>query len=71
VNQSASASVYTAAPGARSSFQQQMYLAACTQGSNCAPGGEVPEPSTLAMMLLGGAGVLFGSWRRRRARSAE
>lgn len=27
---------------------------------------QIPEPSTFAMLGLGGAGILFGGWRRRR-----
>jgi hypothetical protein len=51
------ANVFTAVPGTRV-FQQQMYLP---------EGGEVPEPGTFAMLAVGGLGVLFGTWRRRRA----
>ena len=69
VNQNGTANVYTAAPGARA-FQQQIFLPVCTDANGCQSGGEVPEPSTIAMMLIGGAGVLFGSWRRR-ANAAE
>ncbi len=62
IDQDAAANVYTATVGSRS-FQQQIYLSACSTGNDC--GGEVPEPGTLAMMAVGAAAVWFGSWRRR------
>ena len=56
------AQVFTAAPNQRA-FQQQMYLTGCALSGNCG-GGEVPEPGTLAMLALGGLGILFGARRK-------
>lgn len=50
LNQSREGKVFVAPPEARD-FQEQMYLA--------------PEPSALAMMLIGVAAVAIGSFRRR------
>lgn len=57
LDETGTAKVYTAAAGTRV-FQQQMYLTS--------EGGEVPEPGTFAMLLIGGLGVGFGAWRRNR-----
>ena len=66
LDQTAAASVFTAAPGARS-FQQQIYIPNCISGGDCGTGGEVPEPSTLAMLAIGSVGVVFGAWRKGRS----
>ena len=57
------ANVFVAAPDTRS-FQQQLYLPTCSTGGNCGT-SDVPEPGAMAMLAVGGAAVLFGSWRRR------
>ncbi len=53
--------VFTAAPNA-CSFQQQMYLAVDRPST----GGDVPEPGTMAMLLIGCVGVFAGTWRKNR-----
>ena len=64
LDKSATAGVYTAAPGART-FQQQIYLPTCNGGADCGTSGDVPEPGTFAMLAVGGMGIFFGTWRRR------
>ncbi|MBM3793909.1 MAG: hypothetical protein FJW31_07530 [Acidobacteria bacterium] len=60
MGQSGAASIFTAAPGT-TAFQQQIYL------TGNPGGGEVPEPGKLVMLVVGVAGVAFGSWSRNRA----